>query len=89
MRSSSDPDLQSNRPSVDLEDEEHHPTGRRSRTPGPMRRADGLPEPQSEEEEARFAPSRQPSACSVEGVLSEAEALRAAAARHLSALAGG
>lgn len=101
VRSSSDPDLQSNRaPSVDLEDEEQRATARvrRSRTPGPMRsrEADGLleaqPTPTDDEEEARFAPSRQLSASSVEekalGVLSEAEALRAAAVRHLSALAG-
>ncbi|CAK9055424.1 unnamed protein product [Durusdinium trenchii] len=113
LRSSSDPDLQSNRkPSVDdLEERDvltpkQRSRYRRSRTPGPMRsrEADGAPEvpPTPTDSETdhglRFhPPPRQISGESsvdenleatpgASGLLSEAEALRAAAVRHLAAL---
>eukprot|EP00434_Breviolum_minutum_P034887 symbB.v1.2.030882.t1/scaffold3459.1/size56318/5 len=107
LRSSSDPDLQSNRaPSVEEFDEpEQRAPKRRSRTPGPMRsrEADGIVHPDDSEGpehcEVRFnPPTRQisgesslddPTAESetpLAGLLSEAEALRAAAVRHLAAL---
>lgn len=109
LRSSSDPDLQSNRaPSVEDFDEPEqrgNAPKRRSRTPGPMRsrEADGSAHPEDSEshehEEVRFNPparqisgesslddpAAEPESPSA-GILSEAEALRAAAVRHLAAL---